>query len=216
MESASTSRSDPDEVQELEDERFGKVRLERWNGLHERRAPELVYDVVRAGVHLEREKPPEAVWYAWLPPKTILPHITVTAHTIWSAYTHRWPIEPGMRFRKETLGWTLPRFQYAESGDTWTLLVMLAHWMLFLARPIVADTPLPWQKPQERLTPQRVRQSLKAMLRLRSAQVFLRIGTPARPPQMRGKSPGWPKGRRRRPKARHKVVKKGNSAAPTP
>lgn len=197
----------PDEILEFEDPRYGKVRLERWNNLHERKAFTLSYDVVRSSVHLEREKPPEAVWFAWLPPVTLPPRMAVTACTIWSAYTHRWPIEPGMRFRKETLGWTLPRFQRAETGDTWTQLVMLAHWVLFLARPLVADTPLPWQKPQDRLTPQRVRQSLKP--------IFALIGTPARIPQMRGKSPGWPKGRHRTPKVRHKVVKKGHSAALT-
>lgn len=197
----------PDEVLEFEDERYGKVRLERWNNLHERKAFTLSYDVLRASVHLERKKQPEAIWFGWLPPVAIPPGIVVTAHTIWSAYTNRWPIEPGMRFRKETLGWTLPRFQRAETGDTWTLLVALAHWMLFLARPLVEDTPLPWQKPQARLTPQRVRQSLKP--------VFALIGTPAQEPQLRGKSPGWPKGRHRTPKERHKVVKKGVSAAQT-
>ncbi|MFN3742843.1 MAG: transposase, partial [Anaerolineales bacterium] len=194
----------PDEVMEFEDERFGRVRLERWNGLHERRAPTLVYDVVRACVHLEREKPPEAVWFAWLAPPRVPPGIVVTAHTIWSAYTHRWPIEPGVRFRKENLGWTLPRFQRAESGDTWTYLVALAHWMLYLARPIVEDTPLPWQKPQTRLTPQRVQQSLKP--------IFVLIGSPARAPKPHGKPPGWPKGRPRTPKARQKVVKSAQTA----
>lgn len=39
------------------------------------------------------------------------------------------------------LRWTLPRFQCAESVDILSGLVALAHWMLFLARPIVADTP---------------------------------------------------------------------------
>jgi hypothetical protein len=112
-----------------------------------------------------------------------------------------------MRFRKETLGWTLPRFQSAESGDTWTLLVGLAHWMLFLARPSVQDNPLSWQKAQTHLTPQRVRQSLWT--------IFLQIGTPAQPPKLRGKSPGWPKGKSRTPKERHQVVKKGISDAKT-
>ena len=55
---------------------------------------------------------------------------------------NRWPIEPGMRFRKETL----PRLQSAETGDTWTLLVALAHWMLFLARPLVGTTRCPGKK----------------------------------------------------------------------
>jgi hypothetical protein len=76
-----------------------------------------------------------------------------------------------MRFRKETLGWTLPRFQSAKTGDTWTRLVALVHWMLFLARPIVQDAPLPWQMAQSSLPPQRVRQSM--------GTIFLQIGTPA-------------------------------------
>lgn len=117
--------------------------MERRNGLHERKAPGLVYDVVRAGVHPERNKPPEAIWLARLAPETIPPTIVVTAHTIWNASRQRWPIEPGVRFRKDNLGWTLPRFQRAESGDTWTYLVALAHWMLFLVCPIVEDTLLP-------------------------------------------------------------------------
>ncbi|MFN3308239.1 MAG: transposase [Anaerolineales bacterium] len=191
----------PDEVVEFEDERYGQVRLERWNGLHERKAPELVYDGVRASVHRERQKPLPAVWFGWLSPPTLPPGIILTASTIWNAYVHRWPIEPSVRFRKESLGWTLPRFQHAETGDTWTLLVALAHCILFLARPIVEDTPLPWQKSQTRLTPQRVRQSLKP--------IFALIGSPAREPKWRGKPPGWPNGKPRTPKQHHKVVKKG-------
>ncbi len=156
---------------------------------------------MRASIHLERAQPPEAVWYAWLPPIASPPDIPITAYTIWNAYTHRWPVEPGMHFRKETLGWTLPRFPRAETGDTWTQLVMLAHGILFLARPIVEDVPLPWQKPQRHLTPQRVRQSLKP--------IFARIGPPSRHPKPRGKPPGWRTGRRRTPKMRHSVVRKG-------
>lgn len=201
------SWGEPDEEQEFEHERYGKVRLQRWNDLRDKRAPGLSFDVIRAQVHLERDKPPAAVWFAWLPPVSPPPHIIITAQLIWTAYVNRWPIEPGTRFRKETLGWTLPRFQSAQSGDTWTWLVALAHWMLFLARPIVQDRPLPWQKAQTRLTPQRVRQSLGV--------IFLQIGTPARPPKLRGKSPGWPIGKARTPKERHKVVKKGVSEART-
>ncbi len=63
------------------------------------------------------------------------------------------------------------------------------------AHPLIKDHPLPWQKAQTRPKPQQVRQSLEAMLRLRSAHVFLQIGTPAQPPKPRGKSPGEPKGK---------------------
>lgn len=197
----------PDKVQEFADEHYGQVRLECWGGLHERRLPQMPFTVLRAQVHLEREKPPPAVWFAWLPPASPPPTLTITPHTLWTAYVNRWPIEPGVRFRKETLGWVLPRFQSAKAGDLWTLLVALAHWMLFLARPLVKDSPLPWQKHQSALTPQRVRQSFWT--------IFGQIGTPAKFPKLRGKPPGWPKGRPRTPKARHPVVKKGVSAAKT-
>jgi hypothetical protein len=197
----------PDEVLALEDEHFGKVRLERWNGLHEKKGSDVPYDVVRASVHLERDKPPQAIWLAWLGPSSIPAGIRLNVETIWRAYIARWPVEPGIHFRKETLGWTLPRFQSKEACDLWTELTAIATWILFLARSIVADMPLPWQKPQQHLTPQRVQQSLKP--------IFALIGSPARPPKQRGKSPGWPKGKRRTPKVRHAVVKKHPTVAKT-
>jgi hypothetical protein len=200
-----TTWGSPDEVLELEDEQHGRVRLERWNGLHERRAPDLVYDVVRASIHQKRSDPPEAIWLSWLPPVSLPPDIPVTAETIWRAYVNRWPVEPGIQFCKEGLSWTRPRFQRAERGDLWTCLVILALWVLYLARQIVEDTPLPWQKFQARLTPQRVRQSL--------SPIFVLIGSPAQTPKPRGKPPGWPKGRPRTPQPRYPVVKKGLSAA---
>jgi len=191
---------EPDEVIELEDCRWGQVRLQRWKDLHEKKGGDVPYEVIRASVHLEREKPPAALWVAWLAPKTIPAGITVTAETIWRAYDSRWPIEPGLHFRKETLGWTLPRFQSKETGDRWTWLTALATWIIFLARAIVEDAPLPWQKPQQRMTPQRVQQSIRP--------IFALIGTPARPPKPRGIPPGWPSGKSRTPKTRFAVVKK--------
>jgi hypothetical protein len=191
---------EPDEVIELEDSRWGTVRLQRWQDLHEKKGVDVPYDVIRASVHLEREKPPAALWLAWLAPTTIPAGLILTAETIWRAYDSRWPIEPGLHFRKETLGWTRPRFQSKEAGDRWTWLTALATWMIFLARPIVQDTPLPWQKPQQLMTPQRVQQSIRP--------IFALIGTPARPPKQRGIPPGWPSGKSRTPKTRFPVVKK--------
>ena len=198
---------DPDEMLELEDEHFGKVRLERWQDLHEKKGSDVPYDGVRASVHLERDKPPQALWLAWLAPPSIPTGISLNAETIWRAYSARWPVEPGIHFRKETLGWTRPRFQSKEACDLWTELTAIATWIIFLARTIVEDVPLPWQKPQQRLTPQRVQQSLKP--------IFVLIGSPARPPKPRGKSPGWPKGKRRTPKVRFPVVKKHPTVAKT-
>ena len=76
----------------------------------------------------------------------------------------------------------------------------LLTWELWLARDIVADRPLPWQKPQPHPTPGRVCQSLGGVL--------AQLGTPAGRPKPRGKSPGWPRGRPRTPSPRYPVVKK--------
>ena len=197
----------PAEVIELEDEHWGQVRLERWHEFHEKKGADVPYDVVRACVHLERKQPPAALWLAWLSPAQVPASIPLTVETIWRAYICRWPVEAGIHFRKEILGWTLPRFQSKEAGDRWTELTALACWMIFLARTLVADRPRPWQKPQPRLTPQRVQQSLRP--------IFALIGSPARPPKVRGKAPGWPQGKQRTPKQRYPVVKKTPVVAKT-
>jgi hypothetical protein len=195
----------PDETITFEHPKFGQVKLERWNGLHGKQDADVPFDVIRASIHLEKDKPPKPLWLAWQAPETIPTGLLVDARLIWLAYVHRWPVEPGIRFRKQRLGWTTPQFQHKASGDLWSWLVALALWLLYLSRPIVKDQPLPWQKPQSQLTPQRVQQSLPL--------IFAQFGSPARKPKPRGKSPGWLKGRRRAPKQRFKVVKKQPATA---
>jgi len=195
----------PDEVIALEHPKLGQVKLERWNNLHGKNDADVPMDVIRASIYQERDKPPKPIWLGWQPPPIIPSNLDIDAQIIWQAYVHRWPVEPSIRFRKQRLGWTTPQFQHKETGDRWSWLVALAVWLLFLSRPIVEDHPLPWQKPQNCLTPQRVQQSLPL--------IFAQFGSPAGKPKMRGKSPGWPKGRRRTPKQRFKVVKKQPASA---
>lgn len=191
---------EPDELVELEHARWGKVRLRRWNTLHAKQEATVTFDVILAEVHLERDQPPKPLWLGYVPGHTDQP-----LEVVWSWFDYRWPIEPSIRFRKQALHWTLPRFQTSQAYDRWTHLVDLAYWQLFLARPIVQDNPLPWQKPQTRLTPYRTKQGL--------ASTFAQFGTPAQPPKTRGKSPGWPKGRSRTKPKRFKPVKRGKSKA---
>jgi hypothetical protein len=186
----------PDAEVEVEQPHWGRVRLQRWDGLHLREAAAVALSVVRVASHLERARPPAPVWLGYQGPPQPSPL------TQWQWYQQRWPTEPATRFRKQRLYWTLPLFQRAEQCDRWTQLVNLAQWQLFLARELVLDRPLPWQRPQAQLTPGRVRAGLGGL--------FARIGTPARPPQPRGKSPGWPKGRPRQRPEQHGVVKKGD------
>ena len=185
---------EPDEEVEFDDERYGRVILQLWKGLRFEYPHEIVeIDVLRACVHTEKEKPPEPRWYGWQGKEA-------SAEDIWRSFLYRWPVEPSIRFRKEHLHWTLPQTRTIEAAELWTMIVTLAQWQLYLARDIVADCRLPWQKKQSQLTPARVRQALALTLPM--------FGTPASAPQTRGNSPGWPKGRvRARPK-RYDIVKK--------
>jgi hypothetical protein len=191
---------EPNALAELEHPRWGKVRLRRWDDKHARQDADTSFSVILVEAHLEREKPSALFWLGYQPP----PHQKAEdqrLENLWHWYEYRWPVEPSIRFRKQYLNWTLPRFQDAECCDRWTMLVSLAQWQLFLGRDLVEDNPLPWQPAQEKPTPERVLQGFGGL--------FREIGTPAAPPQTRGKSPGWPKGRPRTRPERRRVVKKG-------
>jgi hypothetical protein len=190
---------EPAATVELTDPEWGQVRLRRWDNLHARQAATLRCSVLRVETHREREHPPSPLWLGYQPAAGDTPE-TFSVETVWRWYPWRWPIEPGMHFRKAELHWTAPMFQAAARCDRWSWLVSFAQWQLYLSRELVADRPLPWQPKQERLTPERVRQGWP--------EFFSQVGTPAQAPRTRGKSPGWPKGRARTRPERHPVVKK--------
>lgn len=102
---------------------------------------------------------------------------------------------------KQTRGWQALRMRHPEQADRWTWLVLAAYTQLRLARALVVDRRLPWERPlpPERLTPCPVRRAVPAMLAA--------LGTPARAPQPCGRSPGRPKGRRSGPAPRHPAIK---------
>jgi hypothetical protein len=193
----------PAEQVEFTHERWGQVRLRRWNKLHAKQDAQTPFDVILAEVHLERDKPPDPLWLSYREGPIAYP-----LQEVWAWFAYRWPIEPSIRFRKQALCWTLPAFQDSAACDRWTLLVDIAYWQVFLARQLVSDQPLPWQKAQTILTPGRVLRRL--------GMIFVQIGSPAQPPQTRGKSPGWPKGRRRSRPKRYKVTKRGKLKLKSP
>jgi hypothetical protein len=82
----------------------------------------------------------------------------------------------------------------------------LITWELWLARDIVNDNPLPWQKSITKLTPGRVAQAMGGVL--------ARISTPAQPPKTQGLSPGWKPGQIPQRRIRYPIVKKPTSKTP--
>ena len=118
------------------------------------------------------------------------------------AYLRRFDIEHGFRFKKGTLAWTTPALCTPEQADRWTRLVAAAFTELGLARGLVDDLRLPWEKPCDpaRLTPARVR---RGFWRLRAT-----LGTPALPPKATTPWPGRPKGTKKPPRTRYPAVKR--------
>jgi hypothetical protein len=194
----------PLETLELDDQKWGKIEIKHWTGLHFRESADIPMDIIliqRKGTKLSADgvKP---IWLACL-----LQEMLPIAE-FWPLYQRRFNIDHWNRFAKQRLHWTLPKLSTPEQGQSWSDLMPLLTWQLWLAREIVQDNPLPWQKPlpQSSLTPGRVAQAFGTILAA--------IGTPACFPKTRGKSPGWPQGKKRTPKIHYPTVKKRYSPPP--
>lgn len=190
----------PTEELHLPETVWGEVVIRRWDDVHLSRAgghPMTVIGLERPHAKGNR-RDPRWLWLAWLQGMPA----DLTLAQAWPVYFRRYAQDHWYRFAKQSLFWTQPCLKTPEQAETWSDLMPLITWELWLARPAVADQPLPWQKPQANavMTPGRVRQSLAA--------VFATIGTPAQPPKPRGKSPGWPKGKPRTKAPRYPIVRK--------
>jgi len=183
----------------LADPQCGRVQIDAWRDLRAKGAADAPVTIVR--VQLERlprrAKPPAPLWLAWIGGE--LPE---DLGDLWRDYILRFTVEHGFRFLKQALGWTTVRPRNPAAADRWTWLLALALWQLWLARPLVADQRLPWERPlpASQLTPGRVRRAF--------AGLFAQLGTPARPPKPRGKAPGRRPGHAPGSRSRHPVARR--------
>ena len=197
----STTWSFPAQQVEIDDPDLGELRVRVWHKKHFRLSPTHPMSILL----IERLTPDgltrvsKPMWLAFVGLK--MPAVT----EIWRLYLRRFAIDHWYRFAKNRLHWTVPALSTPEQCDRWSDLMPIVTWQLWLARHLVAQRPLPWQKSQVKLTPGRVAQSFGSILCL--------LGTPAQPPKLRGKSPGWIKGCKRQRRIRYPVVKKGFSRA---
>ncbi len=192
-----------------EDRQYGRVRVRAWAGLHAKsqnhpaRGSHKTRPILRGTVVLvevervpQKTREPQQLWLWWHGPGE--PDLSL----LWRAYVRRFDLEHTFRFIKQVLGWTTPRVRHPEQADRWTWLVAIGYTELRLARLVVCERRLPWERPQPvgTLTPSRVRRAF--------SQLLVTLGTPANPPQPCGRSPGRPKGRRSGPAPRHPALKK--------
>jgi hypothetical protein len=143
-----------------------------------------------------RTRPPKVLWLWWASPGEL------DLDRIWRAYIRRFDLQHAVRFAKQTLGWTTPRPRHPEQAERWTWLVLAAYTQLRLARGVVSDQRLPWERPrpQPRLSPYRVHRGFPRLLPA--------LGSPGTAPTPAGRSPGRPKGSRRGPATRYPAIKK--------
>ena len=175
---------------------LGQVRVRQWLDLHFYRAPGQRVNLIL----VERMKPMSngqpfpPLWLAWVGERTL------PLETVWFKYLRRFGVDHWYRFVKQRLHWTLPNLRTPEQSERWSDLMPLMSWQLWLARDLVVENVLPWQSARINLTAGHVAQSMLSVL--------VDIGTPAKMPKQRGKSPGWEKGKVRTKAPCYPTVKK--------
>jgi hypothetical protein len=194
-----------------QDDQYGTVTVTAWAGLHPKqqrhpghgsRAPRPIVRGTIIRVQVEhvpaKTRPPKVLWLWWAGPEGVQLDLDLA----WRAYIRRFDLEHTVRFAKQTLGWTTPRPRHPAQADRWTWLVLAAYTQLRLARPVVADARLPWERPRPpgRLSPVRVCRGFPRLLAV--------LGSPAATPKPAGRSPGRPKGSRCGPATRYPAIKK--------
>ncbi len=168
----------PDDDWQGQDAKGQPVQVTAWGGLHLQEARHIPITVLRVFRPSARgtKRDPRVSWFWWLgstPP--LLSEVP-------QLYGRRFGQEHGYRFLKQDLRWAAPRVRTPEQFERWTDLVSLVHNQLFLARPFVEERRRPWERNTRPATPRQVRRAM--------GQLIAHLGTPARSPQRRGKSPG--------------------------
>lgn len=191
-----SSHHEPDETWEGLDAKGARIEARCWNHLHLRKARWLevsVIQIIRYGA-TGKARDPKMSWFVWQGDRP------VPLAQISSTYRLRYSHEHGYRFDKQELLWDVPRLSTPERTEHWTQVVACAHNQLVLARPLVEGEYRPWETRRSVLTLTQVRRAMPTLLH--------QLGTPARPPQLRGKAPGRAKGFHPKPRTRHPVIRK--------
>jgi hypothetical protein len=141
----------------VDDPKLGRVRVSRWSQYHFRQSPKRAMEVLQVEV-LEPygKRRLTSLWLAWLGEQ--MPPL----ETLGVQYLRRFTLEHWYRFAKQRLYWTHSQFGSLAATEQWSHLMPLLSWQLWFARQECIDHPLPWQSPQDSLTPGRLHKPLQA------------------------------------------------------
>lgn len=191
-----SSHGEPDETWDGTDAKGAKIEVRCWHHLHLRAARWVevsLIQIIRHGAS-GKARDPKISWFVWKGDEPApLAEVSPT-------YRLRYSHEHGYRFDKQELLWDIPRLSTPERTERWTWVGGCAHNLLVLARPLVQGCYRPWETRHSVLTLGQVRRAMPTLLH--------ELGTPARPPQRRGKAPGRAKGFHPTPRTRHTVIRK--------
>jgi hypothetical protein len=199
------TQSDPSGEAERRDVLGKVVRVRYWRDLRLKEADWLPLTVIRVErpAALGTERDPRLSWFVWIGDQQADPAEVALAYVL------RFSQEHGYRFDKQELLWEQARLQTPEQFALWSWIVALAHNLLVLSRDLVTPELRPWENRQRPATLQQVRRGMNKFL--------AQLGTPARPPQPRGKSKGRAKGAKMPKRERFRVVQmKQKVPLPTP
>jgi hypothetical protein len=183
------------------------VSVSVWHGMHPR--PSESVALREPGYRPGHARPVTRGSVVWVcsadprfPPMWLLwtgPDGSFDPDRVWRAYLRRYDIEHLFRFLKQYLAWTRPRVRGPEQAERWSWLVAVAYTQLVLARGLVADQRLSWERRGAVLSPLRVKRGFRAL--------HPRLGTPAKPRKPSRPGPGRPKGRRSVPATRYPIIR---------
>ncbi len=167
-----------------------------WHRLHWKAARTMEVSVIRVErpYATNTERDPRVSWFVFR--GVSFPSLS----DIVPLYRRRYSQEHGYRVDKQSLLWETPRLRTPEQFQVWTDIVAATRNLLCLARPTAQGVRQPWESKHRELTPQQCRRAM--------ATILSELGTPARLPQPRGKSPGRAQGTKPARCSRYKVIYK--------
>jgi hypothetical protein len=190
------------------------IRLRRWRDLHFREARRFWFDVVQVEVTDQQGQPRfRRPW--WL---LVCGRRSLSLADCRAIYQRRPVMEHFNRFQKQRLLFSAAQFSDTQHEEKFVWVGTLAYAQLYLARMDVERSVRPWEryKPlraaHQAATPAQARRGFARLFPGRDLWAA-RTGTPARPPQPRGKSPGRPKGYHPPPRPDYPVVIKRRAQA---
>lgn len=189
----------PDEYWQGTNRDGDEVQVSVWHHLHFKKARNIEVSVIRIvrPQAQNTERDPATSWFLFHGEQA--PALSEVS----DLYARRYSQEHGYRVDKQNLLWETPRLRTPDQFQRWTDLVACVRNQLYLARPVAEKVRQPWESQHRELTPQQARRAMP--------RILAQLGTPAKLPQLRGKSPGRKVGAVIKKAPRFKTIYKANS-----